>query len=194
MMFRPVYMWDHMKYYRLELMSSQIGVILDTLTRDNMARCAALKDSQKLIVLNSVVNLSLEKDIPLSSSWQIHRQKNPELDYYIQNVWEILYEHAKPRSIDICHYDCAFFFINKANAIAYSRYPGMKNAQLCEVEIIDEYNSFLGDMQWIERIDENTAKASDIIDAFKHYWLGELTNDPIPELLFKGKYRLIPLS
>lgn len=145
---------------------------------------------QKLRVLNSVVNLSLEKDIPLSYSWQIHRQKYPELDTYIQCAWELLYEHARPESINIRHYDCAFFFTDMSRAVENRRCPGMENAQLCKVDIIEEYDSFLGDMQWLERIDEHTAKASEIIDVFKHYWAGEFTDDPIHELLFSGKYRL----
>lgn len=183
-----------MSFFRIESRYDQIGIDLDTSTRDNMARCDALKDMQKLKVLNSVVNLSLDKEIPLSYSWQIHRQKYPELDNYIQCAWELLYEHARPVSIDIRHYDCAFFFTDMSRAIEYHRYPGMEKAQLCEVEIIEEYDCFLGDMQWLERIDEHTAKASDIIETFMHYWAGEFTDDPIPELLFRGKYRLVEVK
>lgn len=179
-----------MSFFRIESRYNQIGIDLDTSTRDNMARCDALRDKQKLKVLNSVVNLSIEKDIALSHSWQIHRQSFPELDSYIQCAWELLYEHARPESINIRHYDCAFFFTDMSRAVEYRRYPGMGNVQLCKVDIIEEYDSFLGDMQWLERIDENTAKASEIIDVFKHYWTGEFTDDPIPELLFRGKYCL----
>lgn len=130
------------------------------------------------------MNLSLEKDIPLSYSWQIHRRKYPELDNYIQCAWELLYEHARPESIHIRLYDCAFFFTDMSRAVEYRRYPGMGNAQFCKVDIIQEYDSFMGDMQRLERIDEHTEKASEIIETFKHYWAGEFTDDSIPELCF----------
>lgn len=70
----------------------------------------------------------------------------------------------------------------------------MEDATLCEVEIIAEYTSFLGDMQWLEMIDETKATASECIEAFKHYWNGEMTDNHIEEVLFLGKYKLHPIS
>lgn len=40
-----------MPFYRIESRCDYIGVVLDTSTRDNMARCDALKDMQKLKIV-----------------------------------------------------------------------------------------------------------------------------------------------
>lgn len=184
-----------LKYYRLESQKNQIGVMLDTNTRNNTARCAYILQDEKRRVLNSVVNASLQYGCSINQSYYMHKQRvDPFLDYYIQGVWELLYEYARPQNQIIRHYNCAFFFTDESAAESYRRYNGMENATLCEVEIIEEYTSFLGDMQWLEMIDEDNATASECIDTFKHYWGGEMTDHPIEELLFMGKYMLHPIS
>lgn len=183
------------EYYRLESQKSQIGVILDTDTRNNTERCAYILEDEKCRVLNSVINTSLQDECSINQSYSAHIQNiDPYLVTYIQGVWELLYEHARPKNQNIRHYDCAFFFTDKTAAESYRRYNGMEDATLCEVEIIEEYSSFLGDMQWLEMIDEKKATASECIDAFKHYWNGEMTDNPIEEVLFLGKYKLHPIS
>ena len=74
------------------------------------------------------------------------------------------------------------------NAETY--YPGMAEAKLCEVEIIDEEFSMKADMKWLDNINENTATAAEVIESFKIYWEGKMTNSPIVEILFVGKYKL----
>ena len=180
----------NMKYYRLESRLEQIGEILDTNVRDNMARCSVLRNNHRFSILNQIVEHSIANDLPLSKSSAIYCTNNPEIFGYLQCIWEVLYERARPDTQNIHHYDCAFFFTDIRHAESYRSYPGMESSRLCEVEIIEQYDSFLADMQWLEQIDENQAKAGEIIDTFSRYWKGEFTDNPIPELLFEGKYIL----
>ena len=64
----------------------------------------------------------------------------------------------------------------------------------CEVEIVNEEFSMMLDMNWLDAIDENTVTAQQAIDAFKKYWAGEMTGSPKIEVLFVGKYKLIPIE
>lgn len=182
-----------MVFYRLESQLDQIGVLLDTDTRDNMARTVSLKDPYRINILNSVVNYSLQTGVSLQESWFRHKSVDVCIDAYIQHVWELLFEHARPEGMSIRHYDCAYFFTDKVAAVQYRKYPGMKDAVLCEVEIIETYDSILRDMQWLEMLNENTATASECIETLKHYWAGEMTPSPIEEILFLGKYKLNPI-
>ena len=46
---------------------------------------------------------------------------------------------------------------------------------------------------WLDAIDESTATARDIAAAAVRYWAGEMSADPLPEVLFQGRYRLTPV-
>ena len=50
------------------------------------------------------------------------------------------------------------------------------------------------DMQWLDNIDENTVTAAEAIEVFKRYWAGEMTANPVEEVLFVGKYKLNPIG
>ena len=86
--------------------------------------------------------------------------------------------------------DCAYFFTERAACEYYRNYNGMSSAQLCEVQILETYDRFTGDMRWLDAIDERTATARDIAAAAVRYWAEEETANPIPEVLFQGRYRL----
>jgi hypothetical protein len=49
------------------------------------------------------------------------------------------------------------------------------------------------DMNWLDAIDENTATAGEALEAFRKYWAGEKTANPVMEVLFTGKYKLNPV-
>lgn len=89
--------------------------------------------------------------------------------------------------------DCAYFFTERAACEYYRNYSGMSSAQLCEVQILETYDRFTGDMRWLDAIDERTATARDIAAAAVRYWAEEMSADPLPEVLFQGRYRLTPV-
>ena len=49
-------------------------------------------------------------------------------------------------------------------------------------------------MNWLDSINENIATAAEVIDAFKKYWNGDKTDNPVMEVLFVGKYKLKPVK
>ena len=82
------------------------------------------------------------------------------------------------------------FFLRKRKLQIFQE---LSRNELCKVEIIEEYHSFIGDMMWLENINTSTVRAIDIKIAADHYWNGDMTNLPIKEVLFQGKYKLTPL-
>lgn len=83
--------------------------------------------------------------------------------------------------------DCAYFFTERASCEYYRDYIGMSSAQLCEVQILETYDRFTGDMRWLDAIDERTATARDIA-AGSRALLGREKCPPIrsPRCCFKA--------
>lgn len=180
-------------FYRVEVNPKNIGVVLETPFSLNPTRVGIAYNRVEWQLLSILVDISLKNDISLSSICNAAVEQNPDIKYMLPGIWEVLFEKARPQEIPIRRTECAFFFVNKADALKYkSTYPGMQIGTLCEVEIINEIYSMKADMKWLDNINENAVKASEVIDEFRKYWVGEMTGTPTVEILFVGKYKLNP--
>lgn len=180
-------------YYRVEVNPKNIGMVLETPFSLNPTRVGIAYNRAEWQLLSTLVDISLNNDISLSSICNAAVEQNPDIGYFLPGIWEVLFEKARPEGIPIRRTECSFFFVNKADALKYkSSYPGMQNGTLCEVEIINEIFLMQADMKWLDSINENAVKASEVIDEFEKYWTGEMTENPTVEILFVGKYKLTP--
>lgn len=185
-------------YYRLESKLNEIGVLLDTNTRDNCKRNPFFKDQYPLMEI--ATKYSELYNLPISKTFSAMRDKivshgqvspfDPFDIYQINCIWEAIYEIMRPTEINIKRVDCAYFFTSEEDCNKYKSYPGMKDAVVCSVNIIEEYNSFLGDMMWLENLDEAIVTAKEIKEAASFFWKGQMTSNPMKEILFQGKYKL----
>lgn len=187
-----------MALYRLESDRAQIGIDLDTKTRDNNLRhpdYARHAQIMRLVYVQSLLSgQSILQTIP---SFADHFPQldplNPERQACVCCIWDAAFDLHRPQHVRIGRTDCAYFFTERAACEYYRDYIGMSSAQLCEVQILETYDRFTGDMNWLDAIDESTATARDIAAAARRYWAGEMSADPHPEVLFQGRYRLTPV-
>lgn len=101
-----------------------------------------------------------------------------------------LYLNQQGKSIRTGRLNSAYFFTNTNDCQYYIKTQGISFAQIYNIDIIEEYASFKGDMNWLEQLEIETFTSKDIIQSATKYWSGELTNKPIIEILFHGKYQL----
>ena len=182
-----------MKYYRVEVNPSNIGTILETPFSLNPIRLRISNNQVEWQLLSVLVDISIDNKLPLHSVCEVAVAHNLEIAGFLSGIWEVLFERARPEEIPLRRIECAFFFENKDDAMKYMTvYPETLPVSLCEVEIINEIYSLRADMNWLESIDENTVTAAEAIEVFKKYWAGEMTDKPVVELLFVGKYKLNP--
>lgn len=117
-------------------------------------------------------------------------------------IWNYIYEEARLQiiqsgsnsDINVGRFDSAYFFKTIEDCEKFKSYFGMGLGIICNVEIIEEYDSFVGDMNILEELPELTSTATDVLLASADYWLGKTTNNPILEVLFHGKYKLSPIN
>lgn len=182
-----------MKYYRVEANPSNIGTVLETPFSLSPMRLRIANNQMEWQLLSKLVDISIAKNLSLHSVCRVAVAHNFEIAGFLSGIWEVLFERAKPKEIPLRRTECAFFFENKDDALKYMAfYPKGLPVSLCEVEIINEIYSLRADMNWLESIDENTVTAEEAIGVFKKYWAGEMTQKPVVELLFIGKYKLNP--
>lgn len=182
-------------YYRVEVNQRNIGVVLQTPFGLNPTRVRISNNPSEWYFLSTLVDISLNNGFSLFNVCNAAVKQNLRVAEYLPGIWEVLFERARPQEIPIRRTECAFFFTNKEDALEFKdTYPGMGMGRLCEVEVINEEYAVEADMNWLDTIDENTATAQQVINAFKHYWAGEKTENPVMEILFVGKYKLNPVE
>ena len=178
-------------YYRIEVNPNNIGTILETPFSLNPTRVGITQNSLEWRLLSTLVDLSLMNDISLLNICNAAIQQNPVIADFLPGIWEVMMEMARPNNVPLMRTQCTFFFKDMNDVLCFQQtYPGMMNGKICEVEIIQEVFKMECDMNWLDSIDEKTAKASETIDALKKYWSGQLTSQPVIEILFAGKYKL----
>ena len=187
-----------MALYRLESDRTQIGIDLDTKTRDNDLRhpdYARHAQIMRLVYVQSLLSgQSILQTIPsLADHFPQLDPFNPEHQACVCCIWDAAFDLHRPPHVRIGRTDCAYFFTERASCEYYRNYSGMSSAQLCEVQILETYDRFTGDMRWLDAIDERAATARDIAAAAVRYWAGEMSAAPLPEVLFQGRYRLTPV-
>jgi len=181
--------------YRVEVNYGNIGTVIQTPFGLNPTRVRIANNPAEWRFLSMLVDLSLSNGMSLFKVCNAAVAHNLQIGEFLPGIWEVLFERARPEKIPLRRTECAFFFTNIEDALKFkATYPGMEQGILCDVEIIKEEFSLMADMNWLDAIDENTATAQDAIDAFTHYWAGEKTDNPTMEVLFVGKYKLIPMK
>lgn len=181
-------------YYRVEVNHNNIGTVIETPFSLNPTRVGIAYNQAEWQLLSTLVGISLNNGFSLFNVCNAAVAKNLEIGNILPGIWEVLFEMARPESIPQRRTECAFFFEKKDDALRFkANYPGMDMAVLCEVDIINEVFSMKADMNWLDSIDENTVTAAEAIAVFKKYWSGEMTTTPVVEVLFQGKYKLIPV-
>jgi hypothetical protein len=182
-------------YYRVEVNYNNIRTVLETPFSLNPTRLRYANNPQVWHLLTMLVDISLQNNFKLFDVCHAAVEQNHEIAEYLPGIWEVLFERARPIDIPLRRTECAFFFEKKEDALRFKEnYPGMVGAMLCEVEIIEEALLIKADMKWLDNINENTATAAEVIGAFKRYWAGEMTPNPVVEVLFVGKYKLNPIG
>ena len=181
--------------YRIEVNQDNIGVELETPFSLNPTRSGVSYNPAVWNLLSHIVDVSLNNNYSLFSICNAAISQNLEIADHIPGIWEVLFERARPASIPLRRTECTFFFETKEDAIKFKKsYQGMATGVLCEVEVIKEVVSLTCDMNWLDSINENIATAAEVIDAFKKYWNGDKTDNPVMEVLFVGKYKLKPVK
>lgn len=181
--------------YRIEVNPCNTGVVLQTPFGLNPTRLRIANNPAEWKLLSTLVDISLNNNLPLFNVCNVAVSQNIQIIEFLPGIWEVLFERARPKEIPLRRTECAFFFKNKKDALLFkATYPGMMIGTCCEVEIVNEEFSMMLDMNWLDAIDENTVTAQQAIDAFKKYWAGEMTGSPKIEVLFVGKYKLIPIE
>lgn len=182
-------------FFRVEVNYNNIGTVLETPFSLNPTRLRYANNPQVWHLLTMLIDISLQNNFKLFDICHAAVEQNYEIAEYLPGIWEVLLDRAKPSNIPLRRTECAFFFEKEADALRFKEnYSGMEEAMLCEVEIIEEAFSMKADMKWLDNINENTATAAEAIEAFKKYWAGEMTADPVVEVLFVGKYKLNPIG
>ena len=182
-------------YYRIEVNPKNIGTVIETPFSLNPTRVSVVQNKMEWQILSGFVDQSLSTGYSLFKICNDAVEKNYEIAAILPGIWEVLFERARPSNIPVKRTDCAFFFRYKKDALVFKNsYPGMLHGQICRVDIIKEVFSMEADMNWLESLDENTANAMEVINAFGNYWAGNMTKTPIIEKLFVGKYKLNPIK
>lgn len=182
-------------FFRVEVNYNNIGTVLETPFSLNPTRLRYANNPQVWHLLTMLIDISLQNNFKLFDICHAAVEQNYDIAEYLPGIWEVLFDRAKPSKIPLRRTECAFFFEKEADALRFKEnYPGMEEAMLCEVEIIEEVFSMKADMKWLDNINENTATAAEAIETFKKYWAGEMTADPVVEVLFVGKYKLNPVG
>lgn len=117
---------------------------------------------------------------------------------YFENgayLWEFLnelvrlnYFKDKPNRLDSVF---LFSSIESCNYYISEHLNGI--GKIYEVELIEVEKYFETDMRVIDNI-ENQILFEDVINEFSDYWQGKLTENPIKEIIFQGKYNLKIIS
>lgn len=238
-----------MEYFRLEVNPKEIGVVLDTNIRNNIARCPYQNDFSE--VLKMILGVSAQTGFSLAETYALAESVvydleqwnkmlaenrclwkgvqvnsvlieliNKTLYYHYEDcekgiastafdlnneghksyIWNYIYENARLQineqspqyAVNVGRYDSAYFFHTVKDCEYYRDYNGMSDGIVCKVEILEEYSSFTGDMNILERL-PLTSTGKEVLLAAADYWMKKHTDSPILETLFQGKYKLGPL-
>lgn len=127
----------------------------------------------------------------------------PYVDYYektgrsltwedLPYIWEYLLETYKKSFFPdkLSRFRSVFLFDSKENMADFKKeeHPCDLSAE-CECVLEETRTIEAHDMRWINNIPED-CRFAEFCEYAKSYWEGELTDVPIMEYLFSGKYRL----
>lgn len=105
-------------------------------------------------------------------------------------LWEFFLEivrnsdfSEKPRRLN-----STFFFEDLESCNYYIDNHLDGNGKIYEIEIIKPEKLFEADMKIIDNV-SNHVKFKDLVKQFQKYWHGELTESPIKEVVFSGRFK-----
>ena len=112
-----------MELYRLEVNPKEIGVEVDTLTRNNIRRSPHY---QRLYnIMEEIAEYSIQNGLLLGKAindiYTMHINKfgkcilNPSDPIQINCIWPTVYEMCRPSSIEVKGTECSYFFLEKEN-------------------------------------------------------------------------------
>jgi hypothetical protein len=100
----------------------------------------------------------------------------------LEIVRESFYKHCPKRLSSIFFFDsissCNYYISNHLNGIG----------KIYEIEILETERYFEADMAHIDKI-ENQILFEDLINEFANYWKGTMSENPVKEIIFQGKYK-----
>ena len=119
-----------MALYRLESDRTQIGIDLDTKTRDNNLRhpdYARHAQIMRLVYVQSLLSgQSILQTIPsLADHFPQLDPFNPEHQACVCCIWDAAFDLHRPPHMRIGRTDCAYFFTERAACEYYRNYSGM---------------------------------------------------------------------
>ena len=119
---------------------------------------------------------------------------NPEHQACVCCIWDAAFDlHRPPARAYRSHRLRLFLHGESVLRILQELQRHVLGTAMRKVQVLETYDRFTGDMRWLDAIDESTATARDIAAAAVRYWAGEMSADPLPEVLFQGRYRLTPV-
>lgn len=124
-----------MALYRLESDRTQIGIDLDTKTRDNDLRhpdYARHAQIMRLVYVQSLLSgQSILQTIPsLADHFPQLDPFNPEHQACVCCIWDAAFDLHRPPHMRIGRTDCAYFFTERASCEYYRNYSGMSGTAM----------------------------------------------------------------
>lgn len=103
-------------------------------------------------------------------------------------LWEFFLERvrAKEFSSSPSRLSSTFFFTSYGDANDFTK---RNIGSVSEVEITEVKNMQECDMNIIDHI-PTTVSRDELYEILRKYWRGEKTDDPVPEIIFQGKYQM----
>ena len=114
-----------------------------------------------------------------------------DLQYIWEYLWELIRNSLYPKCLSRFH--GTFFFDNYNSAQLFQEKEDPHHLRtICKVEINEVRAMETYDMAWLDDTPTN-ATFDEIAQNIRNYWEGRQTKSPFPEILFSGKYTLLPM-
>lgn len=107
-------------------------------------------------------------------------------EYYLEKVRSAEFAHQPARLKSV------FFFENVNDCGNYTQTHLSGMSKTFGIEILETSALFSGDMAIIDAI-ENSITRNELIDEIRRYWNADTTENPIMEVIFQGKYKLVEM-
>jgi hypothetical protein len=106
--------------------------------------------------------------------------------------WEYLYERKRKKNFEniISRFDSYFVFKEEKDCCYFRDNNRNGNGEIVGIEIEEIDGIFESDMQIMDRI-ENHYTMNKINSLINNYWEKKYSNEPIIEIFFKGKFKIV---
>ncbi len=139
------------------------------------------------------IYLSLEKFIEIVKALVDNEEK--EITPFSEGnyLWEYIFEEEREHNHihKPMRNESFFLFENKEDCQTYID-KHKHFGTICEVELINTSALFRGDMNIYDAVPNNST-FKQVKEAANEYWSGEISKNPIIEILFQGECKLLPI-